>query len=71
LSFWEVFSTIDVDYAEQYKGEEKNYSFATRQESKFRDYQKLLDFRELILGIHKEQNSHNIGTLISIILEKV
>ena len=50
-----MIQNLDIDYAEQYREEEEeNYSFETRQENKFRDYKKLLAFRDLLIELNTE-----------------
>ncbi len=71
LSFWEIFQNIDIDYAEQYREQEESFSFATRQETKFRDYKKLLSFRDLLIELNSEAKTWNMWLLISKMIDRI
>jgi hypothetical protein len=60
LTFWDVLKDIDTDKAEQYHLDDVTYSFETRQESKFRDYKKLLTFRDLIVELHGDIANYGV-----------
>jgi DNA helicase II / ATP-dependent DNA helicase PcrA len=71
LCLWDVLQNLDIDYAEQYREEEEEYNFETRQENKFRDYKKLLAFRDSLIASNASAKTGSWGILVSQIIEQL
>jgi hypothetical protein len=56
LSFWELIKNIDVDYSENknISSDEKQALFELNLENKYKNFEKIIEFRELILELNSE-----------------
>jgi hypothetical protein len=56
LSFWELIKNIDVDYSDNknISNDEKQVLFELNSENKYKNFEKIIEFRELILELNSE-----------------
>jgi hypothetical protein len=57
LSFWEILKSVDTPPSPPLEGgisPEKNALYELELEEKYKDYKKILEFRELILELNSE-----------------
>jgi len=73
FSLWELIKNIDRDFSENenISDEEKEALFELNLENKYKNYQKIIDFKNLILELNSELGLYWISRLFQKLLDKI